>query len=107
MANAPWAQGSLSDPESMWPTQFFPVMTTSYGAVTCDCSVAGDDPTPMRFVTWEAGPAPTPATRSFGEMVEWWIDALATGGWAFDATLGHFTRIWERLDPHRRATDLV
>ena len=61
----------------------------------------------MRLLEWEGGPADTEATQSFAELIEWWIDALTTGAWAYDASVGSLMAIHERLEPARRATGIV
>lgn len=107
LANQPWAVGPARDPEFVWPARFFPVIAASDGAIACDCSVSDGEPAPMRLVSWEGGPATAAATRSFAEMIEWWIEAVTSGGWAYDARVERLMPIWERLDPRRRATGII
>ena len=61
----------------------------------------------MRSVDWEGGFAESAATGSFAELIEWWIDALRSGGWVYDAKFGCLMSVHEQLDPSRRATGLL
>jgi hypothetical protein len=108
LAEQPWSAGPAADPDYFWAARFFPVITTSYGAITCDCSVPENAQSPMRMVHWEGGSTDgSNATSSFAELLDWWIDAIRTGGWVHDGRHYGLTRVHECLDPDRRAAGVV
>lgn len=96
--------------DRLWHPSWFPITVTGYGAViACDCSVPDDSPTPIRVVDWGHNErSDVPAAQSFGQMVEWWIEALESGAWRYDQTLGRWVIDHDRLeDPHLGLTRLV
>jgi hypothetical protein len=40
-------------------------------------------------------------------MVTWWIDAIDSGAWRYDAEVAAWRYDWERLEPERELTGLV
>lgn len=99
----------VSDLESDRPAHFFPITHTT-GPVFCDCSVPEGAPSPIYRVHTHGNPEEElaqPRARSFGEMVSWWIDALADGIWRWNTIRQTWDYDWERLDPKRELTGLV
>lgn len=93
-------------PELAWGPQWIPV--TRFGAIACDCSGPDDAPTPIRDVDYHHTSDPGQiVARSFGEMVSWWIDALRTGGWQYDASRREWDKHFELIPPERERTGLV
>lgn len=97
------------DPEPFRPAAYFPITRTS-GPVLCDCSVPEGAPSPIYSThTFESRieDMQTPVVRSFGEMVGWWLDAMADGAWRWDRARGTWIVEAEKLDPARELTGLV
>jgi cell wall assembly regulator SMI1 len=100
----------LSEPEYWWAPQWFPISLTGYGGVVaCDCSVGNARPTPIRMIWWAGRESfAEPVTQSFGQMVSWWIDALKTGVWRYEAGRDAWQVNHDLLDdPTRELTRLV
>jgi cell wall assembly regulator SMI1 len=100
----------MSEPEYWWRPQWFPITLTGYGGVVaCDCSVGNDSPTPIRMVWWAGRESfAEPVAQSFGQVVSWWIDALRTGVWRYDAGRDKWQVDHGLLDdPSRELTRLV
>jgi cell wall assembly regulator SMI1 len=85
--------------DRLWHPSWFPITVTGYGAViACDCSVAPEAPTPIRLVDWGHNErSDVPVADSFGQMVIWWIEAIETGAWWYDAGLGRWEIDHSRL----------
>lgn len=97
------------DPEPFRPAAYFPI-TRSSGPILCDCSVPEGAPTPIYYThTYESRleTMQRPVAASFGEMVTWWIEALADGSWRWDSARECWDLDLERLDPLRGASGLV
>lgn len=99
----------LADQDYWWPPSWFPITSASNGdTVACDCSVAEGDPTPIRvIVAEEMGADREPAVDSFGQMIDWWIEALDLGAWRYDPDAARWNYDYKRLDPARELTRLV
>ncbi len=99
-------QTELGDPDYWWDPSWLPITESGNGTVvTCDCSVGPGDPTPVRAIFWgDMSEARTPATRSFGQLVEWWIDALDAGAWHYDEAIGRWHYSYERVPTGRQRT---
>ncbi len=97
------------DPEPFRPAAYFPI-TRSSGPILCDCSVPDGALSPIYYAhTHDSQPEDMqrPGARSFGEMVSWWIDALAGGGWQWDSARAAWKRDYERLDSAHEVTGLL
>ena len=97
------------DPEPFRPAAYFPISRGS-GPIRCDCSVPVGAPSPIYNAhTHDSHPEnmQRPVARSFGEMVSWWIEALADGAWRWDAPSDSWHRHSERLPPARDLSGLV
>jgi hypothetical protein len=68
----------------LWDPQWLP-FTIASGHVLCDCSVAPEEPTPIRLYDPGAlGEAVRePRAQSLGELVGWWLEAFSSGAWRF------------------------
>ncbi len=98
------------NPDFWWDPSWLPITEspTSNVTIACDCSVRAGDPTPIRGYFWDAAvESRTPATASFGELVEWWLQAFSTGAWFYDQELGRWEYFNERLPPAQRSTGVV
>jgi cell wall assembly regulator SMI1 len=96
--------------DHLWHPSWLPITNTGYGGViACDCSVATQDPTPIRMVDWGGKEdSDVPVAESFGQMVAWWIDAMERGAWRYDTGLGRWEIDHQRLaDPSLELTRLV
>ena len=56
-----------------------------------DCGVAFDQPVPVRAFPFQDPQAATRGTRSIGELVQLWIDAIDAGAWRYSRE----TENWE------------
>lgn len=97
------------DPDYWWHPQWFPITESISGStVACDCSVRPGEPTPIRAVSWGTKEdSDVPVARSFGEMVEWWLEAFDTGAWRYDRTQQTWVYSWELLAAGRRLKRVV
>jgi hypothetical protein len=76
--------------------------------VACDCAVEPDAPVPILkgdpHLVDEVG---TVAARSFGEMVQWWIEALETGIWIYEPDHDRWERKPELISRELDLTRLI
>ncbi|HEX8105927.1 MAG TPA: hypothetical protein VF533_25140 [Solirubrobacteraceae bacterium] len=92
--------------EDVWWPGLLPVLSAPHGAlVAVDCAAPATPTSIVYSVDWERGTLPKAA--SLGQVVTWWIDAVDTGAYGFDATAGTWTYDWERLTPAQKASTLV
>ncbi len=95
--------------DAWWHPTWFPLIGYDVG-IACDCSVPAGWPTPIRAVDWHGferiDDLATVRAASLGEMVNWWIEAIDTGAWSYDAQRG-WERHYELLDPSKGLTRLV
>jgi cell wall assembly regulator SMI1 len=99
-----------NEADRLWDPAWLPITMAGYGAVVaCDCSVAHDEPTPIRVVDWAHNErSNVPVAESFGEMVGWWIEAIESGAWRYDSGLGRWEIDHSRLrDSELALTRLV
>lgn len=84
-ANAP-AGLPDADPEYWWRQSWVPLASDGTGYIVADCDLGEPDVAPIRRIKWEPDFDVTsrPRTESFGQLVEWWIEALELGLWAYD-----------------------
>jgi len=77
----------LSSADYWWHPSWFPITDTDWAAtIACDCDVAAGAPSPVRVVHWEDySEAGAVAASSLGEVVRWWIEALDSGRFRYDA----------------------
>ena len=79
----PESPADLADPWRWWDPGGFPITVSAAGAVVmCDTTVPQGAVAPIRARL--AGEPATAGARSFGEMVNWWIEALDSAAWRFD-----------------------
>jgi hypothetical protein len=94
--------------DGLWHPMWFPVTEASHGGiVACDCTDPTAMRTPIRAVHWKNVVLGKIRARSFGEMVTWWIEAIDSGAWRYDAEVAAWRYDWERLEPERELTGLV
>lgn len=68
-----------------WRPSWFPI-SDCRGFIRCDCAVEEGTPTPIFWAfshDHDAEGLRHPRVDSFGTMVQWWLDALATGAWRY------------------------
>jgi hypothetical protein len=76
--------------------------------VVIDCSVPEGQPTPLRFIDLQdVEGSPRPRAQSLGQMVSWWIRALDSGGWHWDAAGSEWKIHRELMDDDYRMSPLV
>lgn len=75
-----------ANPAYWWRPSWIPLFSDGSGYVVADCDLGGPDVAPIRRIKWEPDLDVTsrPRTDSFGQLVEWWIEALELGVWAYD-----------------------
>jgi hypothetical protein len=95
------------DVESNWSSSWLPVGRFS-GPLVCDCGVPEGSPSPILLVDpWLGDDARSPRAASFGRWVEWWIEALDTDAWVYDAGERRWHRYADRLRPELERTFIV
>jgi cell wall assembly regulator SMI1 len=96
--------------ENYWPPHWLTVgVAAGLGEVVCDCSVAEDEPTPIRLSDFEyPEESQIPLAPSLGTLVGWWLDALDSGAWSYDLASRSWRDHPERLaEPQGRSRLLV
>jgi hypothetical protein len=97
---------SPDDPGARWGSTWIAV--GSHGQVACECAVESDAPVPVLDVDYHKAAYPgAVVTRSLGEMVRWWIEALESGAWRYDNEHNRWERVFELISPERDRTGLV
>jgi cell wall assembly regulator SMI1 len=89
----------LTDPDYWWRSCWVPLLSDGSGYLVGDCALGEPDVAPIRRIEW--GPdldvVARPRTESFGQLVEWWIEALEIGLWSFDRDAQKWTSApWDR-----------
>jgi cell wall assembly regulator SMI1 len=83
-----------ADPDYWWRPSWIPLASDGSGYIVADCDLGGPDVAPIRRIEW--GPdldvIARPRTDSFGQLVEWWIEAIELGIWTYD----HDRATWRR-----------
>jgi cell wall assembly regulator SMI1 len=92
-----------------WQPGWLPITTNGAGTtIACDCSVSEGEPSPMHAVHWGARENfYEPSAQSFGQTVQWWIDALDAGAWRYQADSGRWVYKWKLVDRDRQLSGLV
>jgi cell wall assembly regulator SMI1 len=94
--------------DDWWPKQLFPITKTSGGTVTaCDCSVRQETASPIHIVDYEDGPAGPPQAPSFGTTILWWIMAIDTGAWFYDADEKRWNYDWEVVEAAQHIRNVI
>jgi hypothetical protein len=92
-----------------WRSSWFPI-TERRGAVRCDCAVTEGAPTPIYWAyshDHDADGLTNPKVDSFGTMVTWWVEALETGAWHYNASANRWEHQPDLLPPERERSGLV
>jgi hypothetical protein len=95
--------------EQWWRPSWFPI-TERLGAIRCDCAVETGAPTPIFYADshdYDAEGLTKPRVESFGTMVTWWVEALESGAWRYDATARRWERQADHLLPERQTSHLL
>lgn len=90
---------ALADPDYWWRASWIPLASDGSGYIVADCDLGGPDEAAIRRIEW--GPdldiIARPRTESFGQLVEWWIEAIELGLWSYDSDTGKWTAApWDR-----------
>jgi cell wall assembly regulator SMI1 len=95
--------------QQLWATSWLVLSTNMHGAAIVIDAVDDNAPaSPVRYIeTEDSRSSVEPATRSMGEMVSWWLDAIDSGAHSYDARRQQWLKSWEQLDPFRRGTCIV
>lgn len=98
----------FGDPDYAWKPSWFPICGEPSYPIVIDCSVPEGAPTPIRLIDWQnvEGFFKLRA-RSLGEMVGWWIRAIDSGAWQWDAEGRRWTRHDELRDEEFRNNPVV
>lgn len=103
------ATGVEADPV-LWRWAWLPLADDYHGGVIAVDGTAPADqtPTPIYYSEPEMGAKDAqPGSQTFGEMVQWWIDAFDDGVFGYDAQRGRWIYHHELLDRARELTGLV
>jgi hypothetical protein len=94
------------EPDAGWGSTWLAI--GSHGKVACESAVDADAPVPILDVDYHHVAVPgTVAARSFGEMVQWWIEALEVGAWIYEPEHDWWERRPELVPPERERSGLV
>ncbi|MEK6273699.1 MAG: SMI1/KNR4 family protein [Actinomycetota bacterium] len=92
-----------------WRPGWFPITERSRGD-QMGLRVEEGAPTPIFWADshdYDADGLANPKVDSFGTMVTWWIEALDSGAWRYDAGAGRWERRSELLPSEREVSRLV
>jgi cell wall assembly regulator SMI1 len=73
--------------------------------IVCDCS--DERIAPVLLLDPMDEDARKPRTRSLGDLVSWWIEAMDIGAWTYVGGREGWEVDWERLSPEMRRSALV
>jgi cell wall assembly regulator SMI1 len=105
-----WERDTFEEDLVLWDRTWLPIATEDTGRViVCSCGDPSGVLSPVHALEWgeAASEVADRGTRSFGELVTWWIEALDSGGWHYDAGTRTWTQRADRIDPDRIAACLV
>lgn len=91
--------------ELVWPPSLLPLLEG--GNVALDCSGPPHAPTPVWRTDPRAFDRPEVGARSLGELVDWWLETLRTGGWRWSTVRGHWLVDDALLERHPERRGLV
>jgi hypothetical protein len=96
----------LANPDDRWSPSWLPIRGPQL-PVVIDCSV-GEGPTPLRRIDLQdVEDSPRPRAQSLGQMVTWWIAALDSGAWRWDAERAEWSVNRELLEDGSRNNPLA
>lgn len=104
-----WAADGPEAVEYWWRPTWFPI-TERRGAIRCDCAVADNEPTPIYWAyshDHDAEGLTIPRVDSFETMVAWWIEALQTGAWTYEADAQRWSHNPQLMPAQREQSGLV
>ncbi len=94
---------ALAEPDYWWRPSWVPLASDGSGYIVADCDLGDPGVAPIRRIEW--GPdldvTASPRTESFGQLVEWWIEALELGLWTYDRE----TKKWASAPWDRQLSD--
>ena len=97
--------------ERVWPSHLLALSADAHGGVAAiSCAHPERADAPVYYSDCEDPDfegVQAPRTRTLGEFVTWWIEAIDSGAADYDATAGRWRYVHERLDPARAMTRLV
>jgi hypothetical protein len=98
----------MNDPDFRWNPAWLPIIGTGLQSAI-GCSVAEDQPTPVRFIDFADQPAEYAQDKavSFGQLITWWIDAMNSGAWHYNQTQARCEVHRDLLDDELRVSSLV
>jgi len=83
--------GPLVDPDVWWQEAWVPLFSDGSGYLIADCALDPPNLAPIRRIEWGLEPdSYVPRTRSLGQFVEWWLEAIESGLWYFDRDDGQW-----------------
>lgn len=88
-----------ADPGYWWRSSWVPLFNDGTGYLVGDCDLGEPGVAPIRRIEW--GPdldvVARPRTDSFGQLVEWWIEALELGLWTYERDTKKWTWLpWDK-----------
>jgi cell wall assembly regulator SMI1 len=89
----------LTDPDYWWRESWVPLASDGSGYIVADCALGGPELAPIHRIEWQPDMDvdPRPRVDSFGQLVEWWIEAVELGIWTYDCDANIWLRApWTR-----------
>lgn len=74
----------LADPDYWWREGWVPLASDGSGYIVAACDLGGPDVAPILRIEWGDHVDAVPRADSFGQLVEWWIEAIESGMWTYD-----------------------
>jgi cell wall assembly regulator SMI1 len=99
----------LADPEYWWRASWIPLFNDGTADLVGDCELGEPGVAPIRRIEWgpDLGETARPRTNSFGQLVEWWIEAVELGLWTYDRNRTRWTSVpWDK-QLHERYHGLI
>jgi cell wall assembly regulator SMI1 len=88
-----------TNPDYWWRSSWVPLFSDGTGYLVGDCDLGDPSVAPIRRIKWEPDLEVTarPRTGSFGQLVEWCIEALELGLWTYDRDTKKWSSVpWDK-----------
>jgi cell wall assembly regulator SMI1 len=97
----------LADPDYWWHESWVPLASDGSGYIVAACDLGGPDAAPLLRIEWGPDVDHEPRADSFGQLVEWWIEAIEIGQWIYDHDRDAWTRTTWTPELQRRYRGLI